>query len=57
MFKKSTKLYLIVYSPYLCKHTVIIEAKDEFEALKKLRRANKLHGCIDIYSIEEYHMK
>lgn len=51
MFKKK-KLYKIVYR-MLVEHSTIIEAKDEFQAIKKFNK--KMVGLIhEIVSFEEY---
>ena len=51
MFKKK-KLYKIVYT-MLCEYTVIIEAKDEFQAMRKFSR--KMGDMMySIISFEEY---
>ena len=51
MFKKK-KLYKIVYT-MLCEYTVIVEAKDEFQAMRKFSRkmGDSLYSII---SFEEY---
>lgn len=52
MFKKK-KLYKIVYQ-LLNTYTTIIEAKDECQAIKKLRKMNRYGYQPKIISIEEY---
>ena len=52
MFRKK-KLYKIVYKLY-CRYTTIIEAKDEYQALKKFKREVKNTGITPtIISFEE----
>jgi hypothetical protein len=53
MFKKK-KLYKIVYR-ILAEHSAIIEAKDEFQAIRKFNR--KMDGIVhEIVSFEEYRL-
>ena len=55
MFKKK-KLYKIVFKMHAT-HTTIIDAKDEFQALKKLKKETRNYGIIPtIISFEEYNM-
>lgn len=56
MFKKK-KLYKIVYELY-ARYTTIIEAKDEYQALKKFKRKVKNSGIRPtIISFEEYSIR
>ena len=51
MFKKK-KLYKIVYR-MLAEHSIIIEAKDEFQAIRKFNR--QMNGIVhEIVSFKEY---
>lgn len=53
MFKQK-KLYKIVYE-LLARYTTIVEAKDEYQALKKFKKETKNTGIIPtIISFEEY---
>jgi hypothetical protein len=53
MFKKKKKMYKITYQLYTT-YTTLIEAKDEFQALKKFKREVKYSGITpSIISFEE----
>jgi hypothetical protein len=55
MFKKK-KLYKIVYELYI-RYTTIIEARDEYQALKKFKKEVRNSGIRPtIISFEEYQM-
>lgn len=53
MFRQK-KLYKIVYELF-ARYTTIIEAKDEYQALKKFKKEVKYYGArATIISFEEY---
>lgn len=52
MFRKK-KLYKIVYELY-ARYTTIIEAKDEYQAIKKFKKEVKTSIRPTIISFEEY---
>ena len=55
MFGKK-KLYKIVYEK-ICKYTMIIEARNEYQALRKFYRKNKFGIEPSIISFEEYKLR
>ena len=55
MFGKK-RLYKIVYER-LCKYTMLIEAKDEFQAVRKFYKKTKYGIEPSIISIEEYKVR
>ena len=56
MFKKK-KLYKITYELY-ARYTTIVEAKDEYQALKKFKKELKYCGIRPtIISFEEYNIR
>ena len=53
MFGRKKKMYKIVYE-LLNRYTTIIEAKDEFQALRKFHKQTKYGIPPTIISFEEY---
>lgn len=56
LFLKRKKMYKIVYQQ-LNTYTTIIEARDEFQALKKFRRMTQYGITPSIISFEEYKLE